>query len=343
MIKYPSTNQFREVKRNVEFDVRYRGLDENEQPTFEDVPLPIIPYQGTVKLHGTNAAINYTDGINFQSRENVITPQNDNAGFATWASGLPQSFHDTIKEIYGDNVVVFGEWCGGNVQKGVAITGLPKMFVIFGVQKITEDETKEVWLNLDSLFNKTSKLNEYGVYLSTQFKTYWVDIDFNNPEPALDKINAWTLEVEKECPVGRALKEKLGRVGEGNSIGEGIVWTPCIITKIRSRLTFKTKGSEHSKVVNKKLAAVDPEKVKSIEDFVDKHVNEERLNQAYTWLAQMGHSQNEKSTGHFVKWVVGDVLKEEKDELLHSNLSEKEVNSLMSTKARKWFFAKFNK
>ena len=36
---------------------------------------------------------------------------------------------DGIK--FNDYCAIYGEWCGGNIQKGVAINGLNKMFVIF--------------------------------------------------------------------------------------------------------------------------------------------------------------------------------------------------------------------
>lgn len=331
---FPSINQFREVKRNVEWDAQFRGLDADEQPILDrTATLPTLGYEGTVKLHGTNAAINYSeDGVAFQSRENLITPEKDNAGFARWASELPAEVHQSVLRAYDmKRIVVFGEWCGGNIQKGVAISGLPKMFVVFAVQEITGDENNEVWLNLLAL----PDLSAYRIYNSRQFGVFYAYIDFEKPEIAIDKMNALTLEVENECPVGKAF----GQTG----VGEGIVWAPVFPQgKKNSRYLFKTKGSKHSETKVKKLAAVDPEKVANARAFAEKHVHPERLEQAYAWLAQAGHAQNEKSTGVFIKRVVDDVHKEESDELSFNGLTDKDVNGIMSTLARKWFFGKFN-
>ena len=69
--KFPSIEQFRTVIKYVN---KY-------------LPgVTTLKYKGTVKLHGTNAAIGVLkDGtVYFQSRNSIITPENDNAGFATF-------------------------------------------------------------------------------------------------------------------------------------------------------------------------------------------------------------------------------------------------------------------
>lgn len=333
--KFPSINQFREVKRNVEWDAQYRGDDADGQPILDrTASLPTLGYTGTVKLHGTNAAINYQNGtFTCQSRENEITPEKDNAGFARWVNGLPASVHEILRGAYpkADELVIFGEWCGGNIQPGVAIAGLPKMFVVFAVQVVTNDENNEAWCDLVVL----PELEKHGIYESRQFGVWDIDIDFEKPARAIEKMNELTLQIEKQCPAGKFF----GREG----VGEGLVWTPNQYSKKRSRLVFKTKGSEHSKTKVKKLAAVNPEKVESARVFAEKHVHNERLEQAYAWLAQAGHPQNEKATGYFVKRVVDDVVKEEGDELAFNGMNEKDVSGIMSTIARKWFFGRFNR
>ena len=44
-----------------------------------------------------------------------------------------------------------------------------------------------------------------------------------------------------------------------------------------------------------------------------------------------------KNTGEFLRWIVTDVLKEEKDTLEVSGLDEKKVKNAIVTKARMWF------
>lgn len=331
MHKFPSINQFREVKRNVEFAMQYRGLDAEQQPIMDrDAALPVIRYGGTVKIHGTNAALRFEDGQLFcQSRENDITPEKDNAGFARWASQLAPEVSEAIISAYGPNVIIFGEWAGKGVQSGVAVSQLPKFFTIFAVQE-TPMPPNEKWRDLADL----PDLSLFGIFTIAQFGTEYADVDFQNLDASLARLNEVSLTVEAECPVGKFFGV--------SGVGEGRVWRPLDDPWNHSRYVFKIKGEKHANASAPKLASADPEKVASVQAFVDKHVHEGRLEQGYKWLAEVGHPQNEKSTGHFVKWIVGDVLKEEGDELKFNGLSEKDVNAAMSNKARKWFFGKFN-
>src|SRR5690606_12697987 len=134
---------FRNAIKEVTHRARYRGNDENEQPIYDDCDLPVLKYRGSVKLHGTNAAIvwQWNPAIHdyemqAQSRTNIITPMSDNAGFAAFAHTI--NTNGLLKQIMVQHedlgytpelIKLYGEWCGGNIQKGVAINGLDKMFV----------------------------------------------------------------------------------------------------------------------------------------------------------------------------------------------------------------------
>jgi len=215
-IKFPSIGQFRNVIKEVRF------FHKNET-------LPTLKFRGTVKLHGTNAAVARVSGEQwFQSRSNIIKAEGpDNAGFAFWADGI--DWNQFFNQIPANECVIFGEWCGGNIQSGVAINGLPKMFVIF---KILADG---VWLNMDQYsFIQRPDLNIYNI---NNFPMWEIDIDFNVPAPAQNKLNEITEAVENECPVGKAF----GKIG----IGEGVVWT-CVTPGYNSpSLVFKVKGERH--------------------------------------------------------------------------------------------------
>jgi hypothetical protein len=56
--------------------------------------LPTLKFTGTVKLHGTNAAIVYQQNVGhwYQSRNRVITSINDNFGFAEHMDSLAETF-----------------------------------------------------------------------------------------------------------------------------------------------------------------------------------------------------------------------------------------------------------
>lgn len=158
MIKWPSIEQFRSVIRNVQHKTRYKGKDENGEAIFDPfAKLPMLDFVGTVKLHGTNASVaSSLNSINAeslwcQSRENIITPEKDNAGFAMFVESMKDDFADllltaslvnhTCADCY-DDIVVYGEWCGKGIQSGVGISEIPKMFVIFGIAKVDAEGNK---------------------------------------------------------------------------------------------------------------------------------------------------------------------------------------------------------
>jgi hypothetical protein len=114
--------------------------------------LPTLKFIGTVKLHGTNSAVVYQQNIGYwcQSSNRVISVINDNADFAQHMDSLAENFFidhvlphcPIIREYHeqGSTIVIYGEWCGGNIQgqANIAIAGLTKMFVIFKIKIISQ-------------------------------------------------------------------------------------------------------------------------------------------------------------------------------------------------------------
>lgn len=80
---------------------------------------PKIPrYKGnwvtiTEKMDGTNACVIIEDGqiVGCQSRSKLITPEDDNYGFASWVS------RNTEQLIQLGNGYHYGEWVGKGIQK----------------------------------------------------------------------------------------------------------------------------------------------------------------------------------------------------------------------------------
>jgi len=315
MKKYPSIEQFRNVIRTVKSQHDFQGKDDDGSPIYKHLsPYPTLTFKGTIKLHGTNAGIVKTkEGITFQSRERELTLTSDNAGFALAMSNknLDKLFSGIRFEDYA---AIYGEWCGGNIQKGVAITGLPKMFVIFGL--LIDD----VWCEF------RDRDNEQGIYNICQFPTYEIDIDFNNPELAQNKLIDLTIAVEEQCPVGKYFGVE--------GIGEGIVFT-CITDPT---LKFKSKGEKHSSSKVKVLNSVDTEEVESIKEFVEYAVTDNRLNQALEHLKSDGIELHQKNTGDFIRWVVSDIIKEENDTIINNQINIKKANGQIAFKAKTWFF-----
>jgi len=340
MKKFPSIEQFRNVIKQVTHQTRYDGVDEEGKPKYiHTKDLPTLKYRGTTKLHGTNAGIiQKVDGtLQFQSRERILSLETDNAGFyAFMANRLP-----IIKRLIEDiiiecgfhlehsipEVAIFGEWCGGNIQSGVAINGLPKMFVIFAVK------IDDKWVDLEKI--QYCEVESDQIFNILRFAKWDIEIDFAKPELIQNQLIELTTAVENECPVGKAF----GNIGTG----EGIVWQCVEPGWWSSEYWFKVKGDKHSASKVKTLAAVDVEAITAINDFVDMSVTESRLEQGLQNLVREQLKPFEMaSLGDFIRWIFNDVVKEEHDTIVASELEVKKLGGPISNKARKWYIEKYN-
>lgn len=319
MIKYPSIEQFRHIVRTVQLQHDYQGKDDAGEPIYQHTsPYHVLTLTGTVKLHGTNAGIvRYKDGtVEFQSRERVLTLQHDNAQFMSTMSGKQLDFlFEGID--FNESIAVYGEWCGQGIQTGVAVSQLPRMFVIFGWK--VDGQWKHDILKSD---------HSQQIYDIREFETYSVDVDFNQPEYAQAKIVEMTLAVEAQCPVGKYFGVE--------GIGEGIVFSTIYNGDV---LRFKSKGEKHSASKVRTIAAVNVEELESLNAFVDYAVTETRLKQGLEQLTEMGKPLDKTSTGDFIRWVIGDIVKEETDTITQNNFDVGKINPLVSKKAKDWFFA----
>ena len=340
MIKFPSIEQFRSVVSNINRQYNFAGLDENGEAIYDpSLPKPVLKFKGTVKLHGTNAGVSYNAKENLwaQSRENIITPEKDNAGFAFFAHThetefLRMFFDVAAKEdidLHKNTISIYGEWAGKGIQKGVGISNIEKSFFIFGVKITphteTEEEIKEnpaYWVDGSYLRNEDAR-----IYNIEDFQTYEIDIDFNMPQLVQNDLSDLTIAVEEQCPVAK----HFGAEG----IGEGIVWSVEFKGVVHR---FKVKGEKHSSSKVKTLAAVDVEKLNSITEFIDYVVTESRFNQALENTYPNNEPIDIKKMGDLIRWVVNDVIKEESDTLAKSGLEPKDVNKYISAKVREMFF-----
>lgn len=349
-ISFPSIEQYRNVVKTVQ-----------ERCRFHEEPLPRLAFHGTVKLHGTNSSVAYRDGVLWaQSRSQIITPESDNAGFARFVNehsdDLTKFCVRALSYGSGDTAVVYGEWCGRGIQKGVAVSQLEKkMFIIFAIRVVdSADDEASTWFDSNLVANvfDEARLND-GVSTDQidcieRFKTWDIEIDMAFPQAKQNLLGELTLEVEQECPVGAELGVK--------GVGEGIVWRcegiatsklaqPFVPYRVDD-LVFKVKGEKHSDTKVKTLAAVDLEKVQNIKEFVEKVITDHRLEKGVDHLKATATAfpfrLDVKMTGDFLKWVGGDVLKEEADLMTESGLDRKAVMSEVNRAARQWFMTRLN-
>lgn len=343
MIKFPSIEQFRTVVSNINRHYNFKGLDDNGEPIYDaSMSKPKLTFKGTVKLHGTNAAVSYNTkgGLWFQSRENIITPDKDNAGFAFFGESNRDVFLDLMLEISesedinrnNNTISIYGEWCGGSIQKGVAISNLPKSFFIFGVKITPHTETEEelkanpaYWV--DSTYLRAPEVNIYNI---DDYPTFTIDVDFNMAQLVQNKLSELTIAVEEECPVAKAF----GFSG----IGEGIVWT----TEVKGVVhRFKVKGEKHAgKSKVKTLNKVDDEKIKKIMEIADKVTPTWRLAQMLETACNLvnGGELDRAKLGDYIRLVINDIIKEDMDILVEAGLEPKDINKYVSEIAKRYFF-----
>src|ERR1035437_7765985 len=223
LFKFPSIEQYYKAVKSVRDNCEYHGI-----------PLPTITFQGTVKLHGTNSGVVKdlsTGEIWAESREHIITPDSDNAGFARFVADnitTFQSLFDVAQDLSGTgdalsiptHLAIFGEWCGKGIMKSVAISQLEKRFVVFGCRVITDAPEEEQmvlrWLPGTDLVKIVASTPHDRIFCIQTFKTWTLDIDFLKPEIAQNELVRITDEVENECPVGKAFGV--------SGVGEGVVW-----------------------------------------------------------------------------------------------------------------------
>lgn len=281
-------------------------------------------YANGVLVHNSNSAVvKYADGrYEFQSRERVLSLDEDNSGFMKNMCNMPymQLFNDIV---FKDHCAIYGEWCGQGIQKSVAINQLPKMFVIFGVKIDDVYQDMKDYRHLQNI--------DYKIYNILQFPSFEMEIDFNEPEMIQNKLIEITTAVEKQCPVAF----QLGADG----VGEGIVWE---YINGEERYIFKVKGEKHQNSKVNTLTTVDVEAVENLKAFIEYTVTENRLKQGIDKMVEMGIPLDPKSTAEYLRWVYNDVVKEESDTMVANGIDPKKIGSEISAKARMFWLNYLN-
>jgi len=260
----------------------------------------------------------------------------DNAGFSFWAYSKEEVIVNIIKSLAKENnvdltkntIMLCSEWAGKGVQGKVAISNFDKSSFIFSQAKVSpfDSEKTSVWISTNKIDSVENRIFNIG-----NFKTYEIEIDFNLPKLAQNKIIEMTLEVEDECPVSK----ELGHVG----IGEGIVFSKLM--EDGSRHIFKSKGEKHagsSKV--KTLKKVDNEKINKIIGVAQQVTPgwrlEQMLSETFDFI-NSGHIDRSK-LGDYIRAVINDVIKEDSEVISDAGLEPKDVNKYISQIARDYFF-----
>lgn len=295
--KYPSTDQIKSVVKQIK---KYT-------PIHEIKPVEIT---GTVKIHGTNGGVTVTkDGkVSAQSRNRELTLMSDNAGFCAFVDANKSNFSSLVENLQLEEdqlLKIYGEWCGGNIQSGVGVSGMTKAFVVFSAAIATGDEL--TFISLDRVADVVDEAN--NIYLISKFGEYKYELDIMSQE-SINGLEELTLNVEEKCPVAQQLNPN------GNLIGEGLVWTGSIAGNF---FKFKHKGSKHARGGGSKKVSVSsgysPDQIEAVKYFLSIALSNDRLMQGLEYLNEMGLDDSPKNTGTFLKWVSQDIMKECKEEL----------------------------
>ena len=343
-----STPQFRALVSNIE----------HAHKTYNVAP-PTLKVRGGIKLDGANGTLRLdldTDLVYVMSKETYLTTDRDNMGFRSFITAnepVVMALMEKAKQLCQvwanlrglkyDSIHVYGEWCGGSIVKSIALSKLPKHFVLFGIRLY--DSTQDADHNRQGLLPPS--LVEQLKDPTGTIKSIWdfpykeLTLPFGDPDAlaqAVAQMETWTEEAATLCPYGKA------HGIEG--VGEGWVWTvdPEVLDAsdptlhyVSVRYMFKTKGSAHKTVKTKKLIEVRPEDFADLQAFVDLTVTEARVRQglrlvmASADLPETATFPRER-TKDVLDWVRADVMKEESDRLpAEYNVSK--LNGLLSRKA----------
>ena len=304
-----------------------------------------ITYRGKVKLHGTNSGIVIRpDGkVLAQSRSRLISSAEDNMGFATWLEAHADTFSRLNRDV---PIIIYGEWCGKGIQKGVAISNIDKViFAVFAVQFGASDD------NASCIHIEPTLIEQFFADITLPDNVHilpWegkaVEVDFFDDASlriAVNTFNAAVERVEKHDPFVHSV---FGVEG----LGEGLVYYPLSVVAPNGSLTrdavkryiFKAKGEKHKVVKTRKAVQIDPEVAASVDAFVDMVATEARMEQAVTEGAK--GKIDKRFVGPVIAWFSKDVKKDvdSGEAILPDGIEWKLVAKALTSRIQKWYFAK---
>ncbi|KAL8942404.1 MAG: hypothetical protein Q9216_001668 [Gyalolechia sp. 2 TL-2023] len=328
--KKPTSTQFPKIGKLSDFIYKYQKL----------VPETRIAHlAGSVKLHGAHAdwVVSSDDNIRVQSRNMLdLSASNDNYGLFAFSSPLHAVIlrlrddilrrftelnpSDTIN--LGHPMIISGEWCGRGIQKGVAISKLPKHFVIISI-RINGD-----WVDEKAYADICNEAHE--IFNIGKIPYYRLEFDMTNSKCSELTIQTLVKQVEQTCPFGLARGIK-GR-------GEGIVWK-AIGYEQDPEMWFKSKAESYAVSNSSKLsaAAVAPDNWEREDNFATAVVTQQRLQQGWEYLREMSVTRDRAATGKYVAWIINDILTEEEGEIATKQIGRVKLKASIKSIAVAWY------
>lgn len=295
---------------------------------------PPVFYREKIKLHGTNAAIRWENGVaTGQKRTSDVTVKHDNEGFAAWLESI--DFASIVSEsVKNTDFVVFGECAGKGIQKKDAITRIDrKAFFAFSVL-LLDDET---------LIVEPTEIQKFVPIRDDIFVLPWFSdsvrsVHSNDVETARRYSEYLNSEVDKIGQLDLYVLENFGVEGSG----EGLVAYPLTSAVAHSipyeffrTFTFKVKTESHGVQKVKNKAGHIVEVPGEVSAFVEMFATETRFQQIVN--DHLDGVVSAQKTGDFLKALAFDIMKESKLELEKSGLEWKDVVKKVNMKAVAWY------
>jgi hypothetical protein len=338
---YPKvTNHIKGVVKTLRYKLRDPSNPEKE------IIIPPIPIIGTVKLHGAHAdiLIHHDNTIALQSRNVTnISVNTDNYGFAgsmsqksTAILKLRDAYLTRWRELNPKEqldesipVTIAGEWIGTGVQKNVAISLLSRRFVIISVK------INNVWV-LDSDYS-TIEAPKSDIYNISRGGLYTSTLYPDDQQRTIAALEPLAEKIAARCPFA----ESFGVVGAG----EGLVWklVPYISD---ADMWFKTKGGTFKPNFTpapKKPADDVKEQREQAAELAKGWCSEQRLEQGWDYLKEVGKERNMKGLGDYLKWVQNDVLVEERGYVKEHKVDEQMLRMEIMKVAKRWYVTRYER
>lgn len=249
------------------------------------------------KVHGTSAHVAFKDG-----RLTFFSGGASHSAFA--ALFREQELLAAFVALGHAEVTVYGEACGGSMQKMRATYGDALSFVVFDVK------VGDTWLDVPDAADVAGKLGlEFVDYARTT-----TDL------PALDAL--------RDAPSSLAIKRGLG----GDKHREGVVLRPLreMFDKRGDRVIAKHKRAEFGetktpRTVDEKQAAV----MEKAEAIAQEWVTDMRLTHV---LDKLGNPTEMSRTGDVINAMIEDVMREAKGEILDSKEARRLIGQMAAKK-----------
>lgn len=332
--KWPSIESFAHVRKYVKESIEKDFICQYFNTT----------YCSKVKLHGTNAAvyIGIDNEIIAQKRSSFLLNGEDNCGFALWVKENEayfksiRSFINNNKLLKDEVLVIHGEWFGKGIRKNVACSSInKKAFAVFAIQVKEKTNDKCFYILDPSSIEYILHSDVSPCYILPYYSK--IELDFYDNlsiEVAKATMTEQTINVEDKDPF-------IAQTFKVEGIGEGLVWYPYntdyLTRNTIEKFVFKTKGSKHQNTTNKskELIPVDFEKLSNINDFVNKFVTDQRLEQGL--FEACNNVFDVKLIGTFLSWMSKDIQKESIEELKLCDFEWREVNKYLTASCKRWY------